>query len=124
MATVIYKEEVYRIIGACMEVHTTLGHGFHETVYHEAACLEFEESCIPFKREVNLAIRYKEKRLEKYYVADFICYNSIIVEFKACSSILDAHMGQVINYLKATGFKLGVLVNFGNTSLAYKRIVL
>ncbi len=107
-----------------MEVHSILGHGFHESVYQEAACYEFEERGIPFEEEANLKILYKEKSLKKYYVADFVCYGSIIVEFKACSIILDAHIGQVINYLKATGLKLGVLVNFGSTSLAYRRVVL
>jgi len=120
----IYKNEVYEIIGACMEVHSVLGHGFHESVYQEAVSMEFIKRGISFQKEVLLEITYKGTVLRKKYFADFVCNEKIIVEFKACSALLDAHMGQVINYLKVTNMRLGVLVNFGSTSLVYRRIVL
>jgi GxxExxY protein len=120
----IYKEEVYRIIGACMEVHKELGGGFHEGVYQEAAEIEFEEKGIPFQREEGLKIYYRGRELKKSYVADFICYEKVIVEFKAISGLLDDHIWQVINYLKATDLKLGLLINFGGKKLTYKRIIL
>jgi GxxExxY protein len=120
----IYKDEVYEIIGACMEVHRELGFGFHESVYQEALKIEFERRNITFNREKEINIFYKGKKLEKYYKADFICFNNILVEIKALSELVDDHIAQVINYLKATDLELGVLVNFGEPSLKYKRIIL
>jgi GxxExxY protein len=119
----IYKEEVYRIIGAAMEVHGELGCGFLEAVYQEALEIEFQIQQIPFRREVKLEIYYKEQLLKKYYEADFICFNNIIVELKALSTLTSEHEAQLLNYLKATNMKLGILINFGGTSLQYKRMV-
>ena len=120
----IYKQECYDIIAACMEVHKELGAGFLEPVYQEALENELISQSIPFEREIPLQIKYKRATLNKEYIADFICYNKIIVELKALSNIDTQHEAQVLNYLKATGFSLGLLVNFGAKSLLYKRLVL
>ena len=119
----VFKEEAYKIIGACMTVHRELGCGFLEAVYAEALEVELISQGIPLKREVPISIEYKGKPLKKSYVADFICYDKIILELKAINRLESVHEAQVINYLKATGRKLGILVNFGEQSLKYKRIV-
>lgn len=119
----LFKEETYKLIGICMTVHKELGCGFLEAVYAEALEIELKEKGIPFKREVALYINYKGQPLNKTYVADFICYDKIIVELKAVNYLEGIHEAQVLNYLKATGFKLGILINFGEQSLRYKRIV-
>ena len=107
-----------------MEVYAQLGCGFLEPVYQEAAALEFLSKGISFKKELNLKINYKGNILEKTYIADFICYDKIIVEFKALAQLTTQHEAQVINYLRATNFKLGLLINFGEKRLEYKRLVL
>lgn len=119
----LYEDKTFEIIGACFEVHKTLGNGFLEAVYQEALEIEFRERNIPYRREVNLSIEYKGKQLKKYYVADFICYDEIIVETKATSELKSIDESQVLNYLKATKLKLGLLVNFGTKSLQKKRII-
>ena len=106
-----------------MEVHKELGCGFLEAVYQEALEIEFNNQGIPYEREKELKIYFKGIELRKRYNADFICYDKIIVETKALSNLTDDHLGQVLNYLKATQFKLGLLVNFGQPKLEYKRIV-
>lgn len=118
----IYKEESYKIIGACMEVHNTLGCGFLEAVYQEALAIEFDKRGIPYIREAELNIEYKGIILSKKYNADFICYDKIIVETKALTELLTVHQSQVINYLKASKLKLGILVNFGEENLNYIRL--
>lgn len=118
-----YKNEVYSVIGAAMEVHRTLGCGFHESVYQESLSYEFLERKIPYEKEVRLELKYKDRILDKYYIADFVCFNAVIAELKAVSNLIPEHEAQVINYLKATGIKVGLLINFGKTSLEYKRIV-
>ena len=120
---ILYKDEAYKIIGAAMRVHSILGCGFLEQVYQEALEIEFEKQHIPFQREVSLAISYDGKILKKQYVADFTCYDKIIVELKALNSLESGHEAQVLNYLKATGLKLGLLINFGEKTLKYKRII-
>ena len=124
MKNIVYKEESYSIIGACMEVHSELGCGFLESVYQEALEITFNEYRIPFIKEAEININFKNKVLDKKYYADFICYNKIILELKAVSALTEIHEAQVFNYLKATGYKLGILVNFGEKSLVYKRIVI
>ena len=119
----IYKEESYKIIGAAMEVHQELGCGFLEAVYQEALEIEFQKQGIPYKREKLLTINYKDIKLKKRYSADFICYDKIIVELKALSDLTTQNEAQVINYLKTTKHKLGLLINFGSKSLQYKRLV-
>jgi GxxExxY protein len=120
----IFKEEAYKIIGAAMTVHRELGCGFMEAVYAEALEIEFKEQNIPYCREAVLTINYKGQPLNKQYAADYICYDKIIVELKAASFLESSHDAQVLNYLKATGYRLGVLINFGEQSLKYKRFVI
>lgn len=120
---IIYKDESYKIIGACMAVHKELGNGFLEAVYQEALEEELKFREIPYEREKQLNIYYKNKPLEKKYQADFICYDSIIIELKALSALESVHKAQVINYLKATDIQLGLLVNFGQASLVSQRVV-
>jgi GxxExxY protein len=119
-----FKEECYKIIGCCMEVHKALGAGFLEAVYSEALTLELSEAGIPFVKEKVLEVWYKGKLLEKKYVADFVCFGDVIVELKAVDSLCPEHIAQVLNYLKATGKKIGLLINFGSHSLQYKRVIL
>lgn len=115
--------QTYAIIGAAMEIHRQLGHGFLEAVYQEAAVVEFPLKQILFEREVNLPVKYKSIALPVYYRADFVCFSEIIVEFKALSRISTIEEAQLLNYLKATGLKRGLLINFGSSSLQYKRLV-
>lgn len=115
--------QTYAIIGAAMEIHRRLGHGFLEAVYQEAAELEFSRQNIPFQREVVLPVRYRDTILSTSYRADFICFSDIIVEFKALSRLTTIEEAQVFNYLKATGYRRGLLINFGASSLEYKRLV-
>jgi GxxExxY protein len=122
MTELLYKEEAYAIVGACMEVHRELGHGFLEPVYQEALEIELGFRRIPFSREVELGVRYKNELLKKKYFADFVCNDKILVELKAVKDLLPEHEAQIFNYLKATGLQLGLLVNFGQSSLQYKRI--
>lgn len=124
MERAIEDPQTYAIIGAAMEVHRSLGHGFLEAVYQEALAREFEMQGIPFVREQPLAIRYKGALLGTGYRADFLCYGEIIVELKALQSISGIEEAQLLNYLKAAGLKRGMLLNFGTTSLQHKRMVL
>ena len=116
--------ETFAIIGAAMEVHRELGRGFLELVYQTALALEFQEHGIPFKTEVALPIRYKNKLLTCAYRADFVCFESVIVETKAIATLTGADEAQLINELKATGLQRGLLLNFGAASLKHKRLVL
>ena len=120
-STIIYKEEGYNIVGAAMEVHKVLGSGFAEPVYQEALAIEFDISGIPYEKEKQLNISYKDRILNKFYQADFFCYEKIIVEIKALTALNSDHDSQILNYLKATNSKLGILINFGEKSLVYKR---
>ena len=106
-----------------MEVHRELGCGFLEAVYQEALEWEFKQKCIPHQREEPLPIYYKGSLLNKQYVADFICYDKIVIELKALSELTTQHDAQVLNYLKATSKEIGLLINFGSTSLEYKRLI-
>ena len=115
--------QTYAIIGAAMEIHRQLGHGFLETVYQEAAVIEFPMKQILFQREVALPIKYKNILLPTHYRADFVCFSEIIVEFKALSRLSSVEEAQLLNYLKATGLKRGLLINFGASRLQYKRLV-
>ncbi len=119
------KDELtYSIIGAAMAVHRELGNGFLEAVYQEALELEFRHAGIPYLREVELPILYRGQLLTTGYRADFLCYETIIVELKAIEHLTSREESQLINYLKASGKGKGLLLNFGNSSLDYKRMVL
>ena len=108
------KEQSYAINGAAMNVYNALGHGFLEAVYQEALELEFIKRGIPYEREKELKIFYEGKELRQTYKADFVCYGDIIVQLKAVAHLDDSHRSQVFKYVKATGFKLGLLYNFGH----------
>jgi len=113
----LYKAECFKIVGACMAVQNELGNAFLEPVYQEALALELTRSSIPFEREKELSIIYKGVELKSYYKADFICYDQIILELKALDALSNDHVSQLMNYLKATGLKVGLLVDFGAPSL-------
>ena len=123
MEKFIFKNETYKIIGAAMEVHKVLGCGFLEAVYQEAFEIELMKLNIPFEREKKLDIYYKDIKLQKEYYADFYCYNCIIVELKAQNELNGVHESQLLNYMTATNTKVGLLINFGQNSLEYKRMV-
>jgi GxxExxY protein len=124
MADLLYKDEVYAIVGAAMDVYNDLGPGFLENVYQEAKEIETGERKIPFKAPHEIHIRYKGRLLKKFYIADLVCYDKIIVELKAMDKLTLREEGQLINYLKATGMKVGLLINFGYyPNLEWKRLV-
>ena len=124
MAELILKEEVYSVVGAAIEVHKKLGFGFLEPVYQEAMEIELKQRQIPFDSQMPLAISYKEQQLKKAYIADLICYGQIIVELKALERLSGREEAQLLNYLKTTGFHVGLLINFGNSPrLEWKRFV-
>ena len=123
--SLIYPKECYAIIGAAMQVYNTLGSGFLEAVYQEALEIEFQKRNIPYEREKELRISYREVELKQTYRADYVCYGKIIVELKAIHELDDVHRAQVINYLHITQCKLGILLNFGHPDeLQFERLVL
>ncbi|TND09416.1 MAG: hypothetical protein FD123_1222 [Bacteroidetes bacterium] len=118
------QKETYEIIGICMEVHKELGYGFQEVVYKDALEQEFKWRNIPFEREKKYEINYKGIILPHYYFADFVVRDNIILEVKAQQGVIEDHYCQVINYLAASKCPVGLLVNFGEQSLRYKRLIL
>lgn len=123
-SNLVYKEECFEIIGACMEVHRELGRGFLEVIYKDALEIELKLRNIPYEREKAFKVNYKGHSLERTYKADFIVFDKIILEAKAKKHVIEEHYDQSINYLAMTKCKLGLLVNFGEESLKFKRIVL
>jgi GxxExxY protein len=115
--------QTYAIIGAAMEVHRQLGHGFLEAVYHEALMMEFQERGIPFMSEVPLPITYKRRQLACSYRVDFVCFEQVLVETKALAQLTNIEKAQVLNQLKATGYDRALLINFGAPTLEYERLV-
>jgi GxxExxY protein len=121
----IFKDEVYAIMGAAMDVHRELGSGFLESVYQEAIEMELTRCKIPFEAQKSVKIIYKGEPFKKEFVADLICYGKIIVELKSQDSLSGKEEAQILNYLKATGLKLGLVINFGShPKLKWKRLVL
>jgi GxxExxY protein len=114
----LYADEVFRIRGAVFEVNRIMGPGFLEGVYQECLAIEFDVRGVPFAASPPVSLAYKGRELRKSYVPDFVCYGRIIVELKALSSLLTEHRAQVLNYLKATGIRVGLLVNFGGSPRA------
>ena len=123
MTEIIYKPESYAIIGACFEVYNAKGYGFLEPVYHECLIIEFEHQQIQALSKPLLTLSYRDRVLSQGYYPDFICFGKIILELKTASKLIDEHRAQLLNYLHATGFELGLLVNFGHyPRLEYERI--
>ena len=120
----LYENEKEKIIKACMNVFNELGNGFLEAVYQEALAIEFGIINIPFKKEAKIEVYYKGNKLNKEYYADFICYDKIIVELKCVSRLVNANKAQVLNYLYGTKLAVGLLVNFGESSLKWERLTL
>ena len=124
MESLIYKTEVYHLVGACMEVYNTLGYGFLEIVYKDAMEFEFAERELEYCREKELPINYKGRKLNRSFFADFVLFDDIIVEVKSnVDGITDDAVAQTLNYLKASGNKLGVIINFGKRKLDHKRLI-
>ena len=123
MGSLLYEKRSYQIIGVCMEVHKNLGNGFLESVYEEVLEKEFTNHKIPFEKQKKLELFYKDAKLKKYFIADFICFDKILIEIKAVTFPHESSNQQVINYLKATDYKLGLLINFGGPSLQWKRFI-
>ncbi len=121
---IIYKEESYQIMGAAFEVYKDKGCGFLEAVFQECLAIELEDQNIPFVEKSPLGLYYKGRKLKQRYEPDFVCFDKIIVEIKAVKTLSDEHRAQVVNYLKATGMKLGILINFGHyPKVQYERFV-
>ena len=117
------KEEYYKIIGICMEVHRILGGGLLEIIYKDALEYEFRKNNIPFEREKEFEIKYKDVVLEHKFYADFIVFDEIILEIKTAKAIGDEHIAQTLNYINLSWNKLGIIVNFKNKSLEHKRVI-
>ncbi|HEX2801636.1 MAG TPA: GxxExxY protein [Phenylobacterium sp.] len=110
----MFEEEAFRLRGAAFQVYREMGPGFLEAVYHECLQIEFAKRGIPFRSQAALCLQYSGEPLRQTYVADFVCFDQVIIELKACSAIAPEHRAQTINYLRATGLKLGLLMNFGS----------
>lgn len=123
MDTLIYKDEAYRIVGICMDVHNQLGGGFLEIVYKDALEYEFKQAKIHFEREKEYSINYKGIILPHKFYANFVIYDKIVLEIKAQLELYNDCIPQVINYLAISKNRLGIIANFGRSSLEYKRIV-
>lgn len=124
MSQIIYKNESNFVIGLCMDIHNELGKGFSEAVYSDALEIELKSNGVPFKKEVKFDIIYKGKKLKHHYFADFIVDDKIILELKAVEKISSSHVKQTLNYLAVSKLKLGIIVNFGEDQLTYKRVLL
>ncbi len=119
---IIYQEEFYNILGACFAVHNELGSGFLEAVYQECLEMEFSQRSIPFKSQLKMQIYFKNTPLQQRYIPDFLCYEKIILEIKAVKTLTDEHRAQIINDLRTTKMKLGILINFSHfPKIEYER---
>ncbi|MGJ8592154.1 MAG: GxxExxY protein [Aquaticitalea sp.] len=124
MSPLLYNEDTYKIIGLSMEVHRELGKGFSEVVYGDALEIEFIDNNIPYSRETKFDIVYKGNMLPHKYKPDFLIDNKFVLEIKAISCLTDSHIKQTLNYLAVSKLKIGLLINFGEDSLKYKRVIL
>jgi GxxExxY protein len=124
MNELLYKDEVFKLVGLCMEIHRELGKGLDEVIYKDAFVVELQRAKIPFARELKYEVNYKGVILPHHYRADFVRWNKILFEAKAVEALTEAHVKQVLNYLAAAKLELGLLVNFGADSLEWKRVVL
>lgn len=124
MTELIYKEEAFKIVGICMNIHKALGMGLKEINYKDAMEIDFAEAGIPFKREQKFIVKYKGRILRNPYYADFIVFDSIVIEVKSVPVLINAHMAQALSYLAVSEMKLALVINFGERSLTWKRIVL
>ncbi len=125
MSEILFEKESYDVMGACFEVYKEKGAGFVEPIYHECLEIEFSIRGTPAVHHPGLALEYKGHRLKRNYEADFVAYSKVLLEVKAVKALTDEHRAQVINYLKATGFQLGLLVNYGRVGgLQWERIIL
>jgi GxxExxY protein len=123
MSELLYKEEVFKLVGHCMEVHRELGKGQDEVLYKDAFVVELQRAQIPFARERKYEVSYKGVILPHHYFADFVVWDKILFEAKAVERLTDAHIKQVLNYLAVSKLELGLLVNFGADSLEWKRVI-
>jgi GxxExxY protein len=124
MAELLFKEESFKIIGICMQIHQALGMGLKEVNYKDAMEIDFIENNITYNREKKFLVKYKDKILRNPYIADFVVYDSIVLEIKSATAIADTHLAQALSYLAVSGMKLALAINFGERSLTWKRIVL
>ena len=124
MAELLLKDESFKIIGICMEIHAALGMGLKEINYKDAMEMDFLEHKIIYQREKKFAVKYKGKTLQNPYRPDFIVYNAIVLEIKSVSTIIDTHLAQALSYLAVSGLRLAIVINFGERSLTWKRIIL
>ena len=123
MPELLFKDESYKIIGICMEIHKTLGMGLKEINYKDAMEIEFIEKNIPYEREKRFVVKYKGKTLRNPYSADFLVFDSIILEVKSTTSIIPTHLLQALSYLSVSEQKLAMVINYGEKSLVWKRVV-
>jgi len=124
MNDMLYKDEVFALIGICMEIHRDLGRGYDEVIYKDAFSVELNRADIPFTREKKYEVTYKGVILPHYYHADYVVWDKILFEAKAVEKLAEAHTKQVLNYLATSKLRLGLLVNFGANSLEWKRLIL
>src|SRR5438128_5354713 len=124
MNELLYKQEVFQLVGFCMEIHRELGKGHDEVIYKDALVVELSRAQVPFSREKNYGISYKGVILPHSYYADFVVSDKILFEAKAVEKLTDAHVKQVLNYLAASKLRVGLLVNFGGDALEWKRVIL
>ena len=124
MTDILFKEESFKIIGVCMDIHKTLGMGLKEVNYKDAMEIEFLEKQVQYQREKRFMVEYKGQQLRNPYLADFLVYDSIILEIKSCTSIIEPHLAQVLSYLAVSKHKLGIIINYGEKSLTWKRVLL
>ncbi len=124
MSEILFREESFKIIGVCMEIHKSMGMGLKEINYKDAMEIEFKENDIHYEREKRFTVIYKGQQLRNPYSADFIVYDSVVLEVKSCTCIAEPHLAQALSYLAVSKLKLAIIINFGEKSLSWKRVIL